>query len=106
MITWKIEWMNVSSASINEFQQVVLNAGWRCEAEENDLKTSVYGSISFPQPELNGQFTPYNQLTESNVLDWVWQNGVNKAETEETVLAHLNSLLNPPIVNQALPWAL
>jgi hypothetical protein len=106
MITWKIEWMNVSSSSINGFQQVVLNAGWRCEAEENDLKTAVYGSISFPQPVLNGQFTPYNQLTEANVLSWVWENGVNKAETEEAALVQLNSLLNPPTVNQALPWAL
>ena len=106
MITWKIEWMNVSTSLINGFQEVVLTAGWRCDAKKGDALVSSYGSVSFPQPSVEGQFTPYNQLTEDDVLGWTWANGIDKTEVESTLTNELNDVLNPPVKTPTLPWAL
>ena len=104
MITWKIEWMNVSTTPVEGFDQVVLTAGWRCTAADGEVSTSAYGSVGFPQPAEDGQFTPYDELTQEQVLGWVWDNGVNKDEVETNVTNQLNSLLNPPVVTPPLPW--
>ena len=105
MITWTIEWMNVSTTPVEGFDQVVLTAGWRCNAVDGEPSTTAYGSVGFPQPSVDGQFTPYDQLTEDVVLGWAWDNGVDKAEVETNVTNQLNSLLNPPVVTPPLPWA-
>lgn len=104
MITWIIEWMEVYTTQINGFDEVVLTAGWRCNAVDGDLVATAYSSATFPQPSVNGQFTPYDQLTENEVLGWVWSNGVDKAEVEANVTTKLNALLNPPTVKPPLPW--
>jgi hypothetical protein len=49
-------------------------------------------------------FTPYNQLTQDQVLGWVWANGVDKAATEAAVEGQIQNQKNPPIVSPKLPW--
>ena len=105
MITWKIEWMNVSTTPVEGFDQVVLTAGWRCNAVDGEVSATAYGSVGFPQPSVGGQFTPYDQLTEDVVLGWAWDNGVDKAEVETNLNNQLDSLLNPPVVTPPLPWS-
>ena len=108
IIIWTIESMQVSTQTINGFSQVVLDASWRCTGTDTQTPpnvATVYGSCSFPEPQVDGAFTPYDQLTQQQVLGWVWTSGeVNQAETEANINAQLSNLVNPPVVNPPLPW--
>lgn len=105
MIIWQIEWMNVSTQPVEGFNEVVLTAGWRCNAVDGDFSTTAYGSVGFPQPQENGQFTPYNELTQEQVLGWVWENGVDKDEVESNLDKQLETRVNPPVIIPPLPWS-
>lgn len=105
-ITWSIDWMDSSTQTINGFTEVVLSAGWRCTGNESGQASSVYGSVTFIPPQAGDpNFVPYNQLTQQQVLGWVWASGVNQAATEAAVQTNLNNLINPPVVQNPLPWA-
>ena len=103
-ITWQIDWMQASTQTINGFTQVVLTAGWRCIGTDGTYSANQYGSCSFPEPATGSSFTPYAQLTESQVLGWCYENGVNQTATEEAVTAQVNALVNPPVTQPPLPW--
>jgi hypothetical protein len=53
----------------------------------------------------SGTFTPYAQLTESQVLGWIWANGVDQTATEAAVAQQIQNQINPPVVTPPLPWA-
>ena len=101
-MNWKIEWMNVKPVDGN-LANVVVTAGWRCVAEQDDAAVDAYGSCGFTAPA--DKFTPYDKLTEAQVLGWCWDNGVDKDEVEASLTKQLADKLNPPIVNKPLPWA-
>jgi hypothetical protein len=96
--------MQASTQEINGFTEVVLSAGWRCTGVGGEFSSSAYGSVSFPQPEEGGAFTPYADLTLEQVLGWVWDNGVDKDATEISVTAQVENLVNPPTITPPLPW--
>ncbi len=50
-------------------------------------------------------FTPYADLTQDQVLGWIWANGVDKDATEAAVAQQIANAKNPPVVSPALPWA-
>lgn len=82
---------------------VVVSAKWICEGEQDGTKASFSGASQFPEP--GEQFTPYNSLTQEQVLAWVWADGgVNKETTEASVTSALQAKLTPPVVEQPLPW--
>ncbi len=107
-ITWVIEWMQCKPTE-GSLTDVVVTAGWRCNGEEAsgtppvDYTASVYGTASFPMPE-SGQFTPYADLTQEQVLGWCWANGVDQNATEASVQTNIDSQINPPIIQPPLPW--
>jgi hypothetical protein len=51
-----------------------------------------------------GEFTPYEDLTQEEVLTWIWANGVDKDATEEAVEQQIENQINPPVVTPPLPW--
>jgi len=104
-IAWTIDWMQASAQTINGFTEVVLSAGWRCTGTDGAYSASNYGSCSFPQPTTGGQFTPYAQLTQAQVLGWCYENGVDQTATEASVTQAVANLANPPVVQPPLPWA-
>ena len=104
-ITWVIEYMQCKPTE-GSYTDVVINAGWRCNGVETansvDYSSSIYGSAGFLAPE--GTFTPYDQLTQEQVLGWCWANGVDKDATEASVQAAIDAQINPPVVQLPLPW--
>jgi len=104
-ITWQIEWMSASTQTINGFSEVVLTAGWRCNGTDGANNATNYGTCSFPEPTTGGQFTPYADLTQAQVLGWCYANGVNQSEVEASVTQAVATLANPPVVSPPLPWA-
>jgi hypothetical protein len=107
-ITWQIEWMQASTQTINGYTEVVLTAGWRCTGTDTATPpntSTIYGTCTFPEPQTGSAFTPYAQLTESQVVSWCWENGVNQAATESTINSNIALLENPIVTQPALPWA-
>jgi hypothetical protein len=43
-------------------------------------------------------------LTQQQVLDWCYANGVDKSAIEANVTAQINNQINPPVVSLPLPW--
>ena len=109
-ITWVIEYMQCKPTE-GSYTDVVVTAGWRCNGSQAvgsglDEKTytgTAYGTASFPMPE--GSFTPYAQLTQQQVLDWCYANGVDQAVQEALVQAQVADQIDPPVVQPPLPWA-
>ena len=101
MANWKIEQMIVNPQT-DLHTDVVVTAAWRCTATSGDYSASNYGSMGFASP--SGDFIAYADLTEADVLGWVWANGVDKAEVEANVARELDMQVNPPTVAKPLPW--
>ena len=110
--SWVIEWMQTTTAASNPSESV-LTAGWRCNGTDTVgsgdavvvYSATSYGTCSFPQPAEGGAFTPYADLTQSQVLGWCWNNGVDQAVVEAGVLASLDAQINPVVIQPPLPWA-
>jgi hypothetical protein len=102
MATWKIENMIVKPQD-GSHTDIVVTAAWRCSASDGEFTASNYGSMGFASP--SGDFVSYPDLTEADVLGWVWANGVDKAEVEANVARELDMLVNPPTVAKPLPWS-
>jgi hypothetical protein len=89
---------------------VVITADWRCNGTEttgsgDTEKTysgTCYGSCSFAPP--TGSFTPYEDLTQDQVLSWCYANGVDKSAIEANVSLQIANQINPPVVSLPLPW--
>ena len=102
-MNWKIDFLKTLT---NTAQGYVVECGWRCTVTQDEHSTGAYGVCSFPAPaDAQGDFIPYDKLTEAEVLGWVWSSGVDKAEVEANLARQLDALVNPPAVVQPLPWA-
>ena len=103
MATWIIEYLKTTPSTANPAECVV-QAGWRCNGSQDGFTSTVYGSAGFTYTE-SEPFTPFNQLTQEQVLGWVWASGVDKAEVEANIQRQLDNQINPPIIQPPLPWA-
>jgi len=81
---------------------VVITADWRCNGSQESFSGTCYGSCSFAPP--TGEFTPYEDLTQEQVLGWCYANGVDQAAIEANVTAQIENQINPPIIAPPLPW--
>ena len=100
-MNWKIESMVVKPVDGN-LTDVVVNAVWSCSASDQDCSVYHYGTVVFNAP--GSAFIPYAELTEANVLAWVWGSDVSKTEVETNVARELAGKVNPQTVSKPLPW--
>ena len=101
-ITWTITAMDCYPQESGN-TDVVFNVHWTCAGTDGTHNASVYSTCTVPGP--GNPFTPYDQLTQQQVLGWIWANGVDQAATEAAVQTQLDNQINPPVVTPALPWA-
>lgn len=83
---------------------VVFTVHWTCSGVQDIYSGSVYSTTGVPAPSPEN-FTPYADLTQNQVLGWVWANGVDKDATEAAVQQQIDNQINPPVVTPPLPWA-
>jgi hypothetical protein len=100
-INWIIERLLVRKVE-GTYSDVVITADWRCNGTQDNYSGTCYGSASFAAP--SGSFTPYEDLTEQQVLDWCFANGVDQKAIEANVTAQIENQINPPIIAPPLPW--
>lgn len=101
-ITWSISQLDCLPQSA-EGADYVVTAHWQCNGVDGNYNGSVYSTCSFPVVE-GTSFTPYSDLTQAQVLGWIWANGVDKTATEAAVEQQIETQKNPPIVAPPLPW--
>ena len=85
----------------------ITTAHWRVNAtqtlEDVEFTASSYGTCGFtPDPE-SGDYTPYTDVTEAEVLGWCWANGVDQ-EAIETALQTNIDLQITPTTGAGVPW--
>lgn len=102
-ITWTVTAMDCYPQEGGE-TDVVFNVHWTCSGVQDTYSGSVYSTCAVPAPS-GGAFTPYADLTQDQVLGWIWANGVDKAATEAAVQQQINNQINPPVVTPPLPWS-
>ena len=88
----------------------VIVAHWRVTAEETVgtgddaviYTASSYGTCGFSPDPASPSFVPYEDLTEADVLAWVYES-VDKDATEAALTANIEEQKNP-VTETGLPW--
>lgn len=101
-IIWSVSKMDCH-AQIGEATNVVFNVDWVCTGMQDTAVVSVFNTCAVPLVE-DGPFTAYDDLTNEQVLGWIWANGVDRAAVEATVQQQITDQINPPVVSPPLPW--
>ena len=101
-ITWSVTAMD-AYPQVDGETDVVFTVHWTCAGVQDTFSSSIYSTCSVPTPT-GGAFTPYDQLTQAQVLGWIWGNGVDQTATEAAVQQQINNQIDPPVVTPPLPW--
>jgi len=78
-------------------------AHWRATDVDGDYSASSYGTCGFSPDPSDPSFVAYDSLTEAEVLQWCWDNGVDKDAIEASLAAKIESDKNPTQAN-GVPW--
>ena len=84
---------------------VVFTVHWTLTGVDGDYTGSVYGSQALTL-DPGAPFTPYADLTEAQVIGWVWDamGAEQVAAYEANVAGQIANQINPPVVTPPLPW--
>ena len=102
-ITWTVTAMDCYPQEDN-LTDVVFNVHWTCSGTDGTYNGSVYSTCAVPLAS-GAPYTPYADLTQAQVLGWIWANGVDQTATEAAVNQQIANQINPPVVTPPLPWA-
>lgn len=85
---------------------VVVTAHWTVSATDGTNNAGAYGSQSFTLNQ-EGDFTPFAELTETQVVGWVQESmGVDAVTAlQESLDKQITDLAAPSIVRPPLPWS-
>lgn len=81
----------------------ITTAHWTCTAVDGEYSASIYSTCSFTKLAENVDLTPYDDVTEQDVLGWCWSDGVNKEATEAALAAQIELQKNP-VTAAGVPW--
>lgn len=94
-INWKI-----STCDRDVATGFIKTAHWQCSGVDGDFNGSVYSTCSWA---VGTPSIPYANVTEAQVLAWVWES-VDKEATEAAVAAQIEAQKNP-VTASGTPWA-
>jgi hypothetical protein len=77
-------------------------AHWRVSAADGDFTASAYGTAGFTPDATAPDFKPYDQITEAEVLAWVW-GSVDKDAAEASLATQIDTAKNP-VTAAGTPW--
>ena len=80
----------------------VWNVHYRCEAVDGDYSASSYGTCGFTPDATDPAYIPFESLTESDVLSWVYA-AVDKDAVEAGLTANIEDQ-KAPKTEAGLPW--
>jgi hypothetical protein len=101
--TWIVEYMSCYPEADGE-TDVVFTVGWRCNATDGTYYATQYGSVNVAY-KAGEPYTPYADLTQDQVLGWIWGSGVDEDATQAALDKSIENQVNPPVVTPPLPWS-
>ena len=93
--TWKITQCDRLTSD-----NFITTAHWTATAVDGDYTASAYSTCSFAAATPS---IPYASVTEAEVLNWIWANGVDKEATEAALAAQIELQKNP-VQATGTPW--
>ena len=78
----------------------ITTAHWTCNAVDGDYTAGSYGTCGFAAAT---PAIPYASVTEAEVLNWIWANGIDKDATEASLAAQI-ALQKAPVTATGVPW--
>jgi uncharacterized lipoprotein NlpE involved in copper resistance len=93
-ITW-----SVANLERNTADGFVVTVHYRVNAVDGDYSASSYGTVGYTQ---EGDFTPYDSLTEETVIGWV-KDSLDAAEIEAGLTAKIEAQKTPATL-AGMPW--
>jgi hypothetical protein len=104
--TWTVNQMIVVP-QVDGKTQVVIDANWTCTGSQQNqgvvVTKNVFGSAQF-ELDPSSNFTPYSQLTQDQVLGWIWSTDGVKTQAEQNVQDQIDEEIARPQVSPPLPW--
>lgn len=102
-ITWSIIQLNCATA-IETKTNVVVSINWKAVAQDGEYTSQIQSIVNLPLPD--GEFTEYNNLTESQVIQWT--KDVLGAPTLAAIERNLTDQIlfqkYPERISPPLPW--
>jgi len=95
-ITWTVTQTDYETS--NGF---ITTAHWTASAVDGDYTASIYSTSSWAS---GTPTVPYANVTMSEVLNWIWANGVDKQATEDALAANI-ALQKNPVTSTGVPWS-
>ena len=78
----------------------VTTAHWQATAVDGDYSASTYATCSWSD---GTPTVDYADLTQEQVLGWIWANGIDKDATEAALAAQIELKKNP-VQATGVPW--
>ena len=91
---------NISQLDRQTSDGFVTTAHWQATAVDGEHSASVYATCSWSD---GTPTVAYADLTQEQVLGWIWANGVDKDATEATLAAQIEAKKNP-VQATGVPW--
>ena len=100
--TWTVTAMDAYPTSPQP--DCVFNVHWTATATDGTYTSSIYSTCSIVYNP-NEQYIPYANLTQAEVLAWIYENGVDQTATQTALDGMIENQINPTVVTPALPWS-
>ena len=91
---------NISQLDRQTSDGFVTTAHWQATAVDGEHSASVYATCSWSD---STPTVAYADLTQEQVLGWIWANGVDKDATEAALAAQIEAKKNP-VTATGVPW--
>jgi len=93
---------SIPTTEYNKADGGIFTVHWRASGSDGDYNASSYGTCGFTPDPSSPDFVPYDDLTEAQVLGWVWES-VDKDATEAALQAKIDADMNPT-TGTGVPW--
>jgi hypothetical protein len=80
----------------------VVTVHYNVSATDGTYSANTYGTVGY-QEQPGETYTPYDQLTEAQVVGWV-QNSLGKDTVETSLQSQINAQINP-VQESGVPWS-
>ena len=80
----------------------VVTVHYNVSATDGTYSANTYGTVGY-QEQPGETFTPYDQLTEAQVVGWV-QNSLGQATVEASLQSQIDAQINP-VQESGVPWS-
>ena len=95
-VTWTISQLDRQTSD-----GFVTTAHWQATAVDGEHSASIYNTCSWSD---GTPTVDYADLTQEQVLGWIWANGVDKDATEAALAAQIELKKNP-VTATGVPWS-